>query len=101
MGSEDLGASFNQKSTFIVKDATPKAIYLKDYTQPDFWIDNVSLVFELGEASTRVLSTTQLRRNDSAPVTASLKLTGEELETGATRHVFLGRVAGSGEANVV
>ena len=50
-----------------MKDSTPKAVNLKDYTQPHYWIDTVDLVFELGEEITRVLSTMTLRKNSGFP----------------------------------
>ncbi len=37
-------------------DAAPQPIYLKDYQPPAFQIDTIDLVFELGEAVTRVVS---------------------------------------------
>jgi len=63
-----------------MKDSTPKSINLKDYTQPYFWIDNVDLVFELGEDNTRVLSTMSLRRNDGFPGRYPLILKGEQMQ---------------------
>jgi len=47
------------------KDATPKTIYLKDYTPPQYWIDSINLHFELGEDQTRVVSEMEIRRNRS------------------------------------
>jgi aminopeptidase N len=37
-------------------DQQAKTIYLKDYQQPDYWIDHVDLTFELEEEKTRVIS---------------------------------------------
>ncbi len=62
-----------------MKNAIPKTIYLKDYTQPAFWIDKVDLIFELGEKQTDVFSCLQIRKN--AHVDAQkLVLDGEQLE---------------------
>ena len=68
------------------KNATPKTIYLKDYTPPLFWIDNVNLRFELGEEETRVLSEMDIRRNEAVEGANILELHGEDLRLGA---VFL------------
>ncbi|MES2856959.1 MAG: aminopeptidase N, partial [Bdellovibrionota bacterium] len=65
-----------------MKDATPQAILLKDYRQPDFWIPEVHLTFELGEEETRVTSKLFLERNSSQPESksAALVLNGEKLK---------------------
>jgi aminopeptidase N len=68
-----------------MKDATPIAIYLKDYSQPAYWIDRVDLRFELGEEQTRVLSRLELRRNDSSSAARTLTLDGEQLQLGEVR----------------
>ena len=59
-----------------MKDAQPKAIYLKDYQEPNFWIDETFLHFDLFETHTDVFSTLKLRRN----VDGDLVLHGQELE---------------------
>lgn len=63
-----------------MKDAVPSAIYLKDYSQPFFWIETVDLVFELGEETTQVQSTLKCVRNTVYPAGKSLVLSGEQLE---------------------
>ncbi|MBT8127252.1 MAG: aminopeptidase N [Gammaproteobacteria bacterium] len=68
-----------------MKDSTPKAIHLKDYTQPYFWIDTVDLVFELGEAHTRVWSTMTLRKNQGFPGHYPLTLNGEHMQLEAVK----------------
>ncbi len=68
-----------------MKDSTPKAINLKDYTQPHYWIDTVDLVFELGEENTRVLSTMTLRKNSGFPGDYPLILNGEHVRLGSLR----------------
>ncbi len=68
-----------------MKDATPKAIYLKDYSQPAYWIDRVDLRFELGDEHTRVLSMLELRRNDTSSAECTLVLDGEQLQLGVIR----------------
>ncbi len=58
-----------------------------DYRPPDFWIDRVELVFELGRDSTLVRSRLHGRRNEAVnPGRRPLVLDGEELEL---RHVRL------------
>ena len=39
-----------------MRDATPSAIYLKDYRKPDYLIDTVDLEFDLQEGQTKVRS---------------------------------------------
>ena len=58
---------------------TPEAIFLKDYTEPDFWIDTVDLQFELGEDFTTIESTLSLRRNPNRPGGAPLVLNGQDI----------------------
>ncbi|MDE1465014.1 aminopeptidase N [Spartinivicinus poritis] len=48
-----------------MKDAQPKTIYLKDYQEPDYWIDNTELSFDLGEEVTVVQSKLSLRLNEN------------------------------------
>lgn len=48
-----------------MKDAQPKTIYLKDYQQPDYWIEKTDLVFDIQDNITRVTSTLFIRLNDS------------------------------------
>jgi aminopeptidase N len=68
-----------------MKDATPAAIYLKDYSQPAYWIDRVDLRFELGEDQTRVLSRLEVRRNEASSAIRTLVLDGEQLQLGSVR----------------
>ncbi len=63
-----------------MRDATPSAIYLKDYRKPDYLIDTVDLEFDLQEGQTQVRSIMQVRRRDGVPESASLVLDGQELE---------------------
>ena len=62
-----------------MKDANPNTIYLKDYTQPAYWITDVDLVFDLEEEQTLVSSTLSLIKNESVAGEQSLVLQGEEL----------------------
>ena len=48
-----------------MKDAQPGAIFLKDYQQPDYWIDTTDLSFDLGNDITRVTATLSFRLNDT------------------------------------
>src|SRR5580765_8449334 len=59
----------------------PQPTRLADYRPPDFLVDTVDLVFDLGEAETRVASHITLRRNPKAASPgAPLRLDGDELE---------------------
>jgi aminopeptidase N len=59
----------------------PRPVRLADYRPPDFLIDSVDLVFDLGEAETRVKSRLRLRRNPlAADRAAPLRLDGDALE---------------------
>ena len=46
-----------------MKTNTPQTIYLKDYTQPAYWIDTVDLDFDIGAGGTTVRATLAMRRN--------------------------------------
>ncbi|MEH6604111.1 MAG: aminopeptidase N [Pseudomonadales bacterium] len=63
-----------------MKDAQPKAIYLKDYQPPEYLIDTVDLHFMLADEATLVKSRLQIRRNPLAPESNSLVLDGEQLK---------------------
>lgn len=62
-----------------MKEATPRTIYLKDYSPPDFLIDETVLRFELGDETTRVVSHLRIRRSATADTAAPLVLDGENL----------------------
>ncbi|MCK5003207.1 MAG: aminopeptidase N [Gammaproteobacteria bacterium] len=62
-----------------MKDANPNTIYLKDYTQPPYWITNIDLVFDLEEEQTLVTSTLSVSKNESISGEHPLVLQGEEL----------------------
>jgi len=81
----------------------PPTIYLKDYTPPEFAIDQIELRFELGDAHTDVTSDLKvhaIRRDGNMPTTLSLfgvelellalKLNGEEV--GKDRYEVEGEV---------
>lgn len=60
---------------------TPKAIYLKDYTPPPYWIDTVDLDFDLHETHAQVHARMAFRRNTERPaLDRELVLVGDELE---------------------
>lgn len=46
-----------------MKDSQPKAIFLKDYQAPDYWIDQTNLTFDLFEDHTLVTSALSIHRN--------------------------------------
>ncbi len=63
-----------------MKDASPKTIYLKDYTIPDYLIDQVDLYFQLDADRTEVKSRMVIRRNPvSQQAGKELLLMGEGL----------------------
>lgn len=64
-----------------MRDANPQTIYLKDYTVPEYLIDDVDLNFILDEKNTCVVSKLTMRRNPkSRSENKELILSGEELE---------------------
>lgn len=63
-----------------MRDAQPTAIYLKDYQQPDYWIERTELTFELQDEHTLVTALLDLVRNDQAADGADLLLAGQDLE---------------------
>lgn len=58
--------------------SAPKTTYLKDYTPPDYLIENVDLTFELGETNTTV--TAKLKAHRNGEHTKPLVLNGEQLK---------------------
>ena len=46
-----------------MKSPAPQTIYLKDYTPPTHWIDQVHLFFSIQDDFTEVTATTQFRPN--------------------------------------
>ena len=64
-----------------MKDAQPRAIYLKDYQAPDYWIDTTDLTFDLHEDYALVTSVLGVRRNtDHDDDLPELTLVGTGLE---------------------
>jgi len=64
-----------------MRDANPRTVYLKDYTVPDYLIQNVDLNFTLDERNTRVVSRLTLCRNPASRSSdTSLTLAGENLQ---------------------
>ena len=60
--------------------APPRPVRLAEYRPPDFLIDTVDLVFELGDSDTRVKSRLRVRRNpEGSDRAVPLYLDGEEL----------------------
>ena len=62
-----------------MRDATPQAIYLSDYTPPAYLVDEVKLTFHLHPTATRVLSRIAFRPNPDA-VDKTFYLHGENLD---------------------
>ena len=54
--------------------------FLKNYRQPDYWIDAIDLRISLGDEATQVTAELTIRRNLSAAAGAPLVLDGRELE---------------------
>jgi len=67
----------------MTQETPPNTIYLKNYTQPQYWIDSVDLRFELGENVTRVVSEMKIRRNSDIDGQHILELDGEDLVLGS------------------
>ncbi len=69
---------------FFIFDAPimtqPITHYRKDYQQPDFWINQVDLTFELDEDNTLVHSILSITRRVDAPKNAPLILNGEAIQ---------------------
>ncbi|MDX8125737.1 aminopeptidase N [Methylomonas sp. OY6] len=64
-----------------MRDASPQTVFLKDYTPPEYLIEQIELNFDLDEQHTQVRSTLSLRRNpQSQDSSVALKLLGEELQ---------------------
>jgi aminopeptidase N len=61
-----------------MKDASPAAVYLSDYTPPAWLVERVELTFRLHPTATRVLSRIVFRPNPVAP-DRTLRLDGENL----------------------
>jgi aminopeptidase N len=63
-----------------MRDATPRAIELKNYRPPEFLVTSVQLEFDLDPAHTRVRGRLQLRRNPAGRRDAPLVLDGQGLK---------------------
>ncbi len=61
-----------------MKDASPAAVYLSDYTPPAFLVERVELTFRLHPTATRVLSRIAFRPNPATP-DRTFRLDGENL----------------------
>ena len=60
---------------------TPNTIFRKDYSAPDYLIDQVDMLFELFDAKTRVSAKTYFLKNDRGVNSDSrLRLSGEKLQ---------------------
>ncbi|HEX5057093.1 MAG TPA: aminopeptidase N [Gammaproteobacteria bacterium] len=62
------------------KNENPKAVFLKDYKPPAFWVETVDLEFDLEPERTRVRSVMKIRRGPDTPPATALELDGAELE---------------------
>ncbi len=75
-----------------------QAIHLRDYTAPDFLIDETHLNFQLAEAATTVNARLVLRRNPAGRPDAALVLDGQGLDT---RRLSLdGKLLGTGDYRI-
>src|ERR1700730_14550129 len=60
--------------------APPRPVRLVQYRPPEFLIDTVDLVFELGDSDTRIKSRLRIRRNpEGSDRESALQLDGEDL----------------------
>ena len=79
-----------------MSDGKPQPVYRADYRQPDYWIDEVDLHFDLGEDETWVNASLAVRVNERLSGDAPpLVLHGEALELVGVR--VDGRVLGPSE----
>ncbi|MEO1454471.1 MAG: aminopeptidase N [Pseudomonadota bacterium] len=67
-----------------MRDATPQAVFLADYTPPAYLVDNVHLTFHLAPKKTRVMSRIAFRPNPEA-TSRAFQLHGENLTLIAAR----------------
>ncbi|MFL0809545.1 MAG: aminopeptidase N [Agarilytica sp.] len=81
-----------------MNDATPKAIFLKDYQEPDYSIEQTFLEFELGDEHTIVRAELHLVRNVHSKPGAVLQLHGQELDLLSLE--LDGKVLNEGDYNV-
>ncbi|MDP2546236.1 aminopeptidase N [Oceanobacter sp. 4_MG-2023] len=63
-----------------MRDAQPQSIYLKDYCQPEYWINQTELTFELQEDATVVTAVLTLEANNAGNQSGVLELQGQQLE---------------------
>ncbi|GMR18123.1 MAG: aminopeptidase N [Gammaproteobacteria bacterium] len=61
-----------------MRNDIPKTIYLKDYAEPDYWIESIDLHFNLGDEHTIVKSRLSCKANNNSG--QPIVLSGEELE---------------------
>jgi len=61
-------------------EQSPRAIYLKDYTSPEYLIDKIRLEFDLAADKTTVSNTMQVRRNEESDSNAELILDGQLMD---------------------
>ncbi|MDP0562217.1 MAG: aminopeptidase N [Candidatus Endonucleobacter sp. (ex Gigantidas childressi)] len=59
-----------------MNDSQPKAIFLKDYQPPAYWIDKTDLVFDLREDCALVTAVLSMRLNESQGAASELVLVG-------------------------
>lgn len=63
-----------------MKEGNPKAIYLKDYQQPDYLINKVNLRFELFSDKTLAHAELHMQANKATVANSALELDGEQLK---------------------
>jgi aminopeptidase N len=73
--------SIRIKEAKAMREAQPNSIFLKDYQQPAYWINQTGLTFDLQDGVTDVFSRLQLQRNSSVVADGRLRLDGQHLET--------------------
>ncbi len=61
-------------------EQSPQAIFLKDYSPPAYFIDEIKLEFDLAAGKTIVSNNMQVRRNETSDSTTELILDGQLME---------------------
>lgn len=79
MSSQETAQASSKES--LSKENQPQVIYLKDYQQPDYWIESTDLQFELGEESTLVTARINfhLNKDKNHAALPALILNGQDM----------------------
>ena len=80
MNNTEKNTIHAEKKEIERKETEKKKIFLKDYQQPDYWIDKIDLTVELAPHSTQVTSQTHVVRNTQTSAQTPLVLQGKSLK---------------------